>query len=95
MEADEQRMGTVEDRVGELELRIEAFQSINIELIRLIVELGLDHARKDVLIKILREWAAQIEPTAASSGDTLGAEIQKAFIIAFEEKISKKAGRKQ
>jgi hypothetical protein len=87
-------LSTIKDRLSDLELRLEAFQSVNVELIRLVVELGMDPAKKNVLTSILRDWALEIDLEASTSKDALGAEIQKMFINYFEEKISGRAGNK-
>jgi len=88
-------MSTIKDRVGDLEVRLEAFQSVNVELIRLLVEVGLDSHRKATLIKLLRDWSVAIDFETANSGKNLGGDIQKLFITYFEEKISNSGGVKQ
>jgi len=88
-------MSTLQKRVADLEVRVEAFQSINLEMVRLLVDIGLDPKEKEILVRILQDWFVEIELVGVSSGDTLGLDLQKAMIALLEQKITGKIERNQ
>ncbi len=88
-------MNAIKDRVKDLEVRLEAFKSVNVELIRLLVEVGMEPSRKAFLINLLRDWSVAIDLEMASSGQSLGGDTQKMFISYFEEKLSNTGGSRQ
>lgn len=88
----EVRLGAIKDRIADLEFRLEAFQSINVEMLRLLVEVSLSPAQKSTLLSLLQQWSTEMDLIAANSKDASGAELQKMFIAYFEEKIGRSKG---